>query len=194
MKQFRAAAVYLITKIMGGANMKRILAVTMVLMLVLAAGCAAQPKHEPETSPEPTSGVGMANPWTEYATLEEAEEAAGVSFPQPKWDVSYDTVSYRAMAGVIEIVYSQDDGQVMTLRKGADESDISGDYNDYDFTSDFSGAISGKIQGITNEQGEQLCKTAMWVFDGHFYVIFVELSETTETMMETIQLINDAQG
>ena len=175
------------------------LLLTLVFALSLAAcGSSAKTPEEsaaPEKAPEESEElVGMANPWTEYASLEEAEAAAGFKFPQPKWDVAYDSVTYRVLDGIIEIIYTQDDGQVMTLRKGADETDISGDYNDYDFTSDFSGAISGKIQGMTNEQGEQLCKTATWVSDGHFYVIFVELSETMETMMETIQLINDAQG
>ena len=180
--------------------MKKMLALLLTLVLALslaACGSSAKTPEEsaaPEKAPEESEElVGMANPWTEFDSLEDAEAAAGFRFPQPKWDVAYDSVAYRVMDGIIEIIYAQGDGQVMTLRKGADDTDISGDYNDYDFTSDFSGAISGKIQGMTNEQGEQLCKTATWVSDGHFYVIFVELSETTETMMETIQLINDAQ-
>ena len=181
--------------------MKKGIALLLALILALSLAACGSSAKTPEESAAPVEVpeesaevVGMANPWTEYASLEEAEAAAGFKFPQPKWDVAYDSVTYRVMDGIIEIIYAQDDGQVMTLRKGADETDISGDYNDYDFTSDFSGAISGKIQGMTNEQGEQLCKTATWVSDGHFYVIFVELSETMETMMETIQLINDAQG
>lgn len=181
--------------------MKKILALLLTLIFALSLAACGSSAKTPEESAAPLESpeenvqpVGMANPWTEYASLEEAEAAAGFEFPQPKWDVAYDSVTYRVMDGIIEIIYAQDDGQVMTLRKGADETDISGDYNDYDFTSNFSGAISGKIQGVTNEQGEQLCKIATWVSDGHFYVIFVELSETTETMMETIQLISDAQG
>ena len=181
--------------------MKKGIALLLALILALSLAACGSSAKTPEESAAPVEVpkesaevVGMANPWTEYASLEEAEAAAGFKFPQPKWDVAYDSVTYRVMDGIIEIIYAQDDGQVMTLRKGADENDVSGDYNDYDFTSNFSGAISGKIQGVTNEQGEQLCKTATWVSDGHFYVIFVELSETMETMMETIQLINDAQG
>lgn len=170
--------------------MKKILAVTLVLMLVLAAGCAAQPKDAPETPPEQTAGVGMANPWTEYDSLEEAEAAAGFQFPQPKWDVDYDAVTYRVMDGIIEIIYAQDDGQVMTLRKGADETDISGDHNDYSFNETRDGIT---VKGETNEQGDILCKTAAWVSDGHFYVVFCELSETMETMTGIVQLISEAQ-
>ena len=182
--------------------MKKMLTLLLTLVFALSLAACGSSAKTPEESAAPVEVpkesaevVGMANPWTEYASLEEAEAAAGFKFPQPKWDVAYDSVTYRVMDGIIEIIYAQDDGQVMTLRKGADETDISGDYNDYNFTSCFDGeTISGKIQGMTNEQGEQLCKTATWVSDGHFYVIFVELSETMETMMETIQLINDAQG
>ena len=171
--------------------MKRILSVTLVLMLVLAAGCASQPKDEPEAAPEESTVVGMANPWTEYDNLADAEKAAGFAFPQPEWDVSYDTVTYRVMDGIIEIIYEQDDGQRMTLRKGADETDISGDYNEYNYT-----VTNGDflIKGEANEQGDVLCRAVTWVADGHFYSIYCALSETMQSISGTAQLIADAQG
>ncbi len=177
--------------------MKRMIAMLLVLLLVFAAGCAAQQKAAPEEStvpadtPEESAQVGLANPWTEYDNLADAEAAAGFAFPQPKWDVSYDTVTYRVTDGIIEIIYTQDDGQCLTLRKGADETDISGDYNEYNYT-----VTNGDflIKGEANEQGDVLCRTVTWVADGHFYSIYCALSETMQSISGTAQLVADAQG
>ena len=172
--------------------MKRILAVTLVLMLVLAAGCASQPKDEPEAAPEESTVVGMANPWTEYDNLADAEKAAGFAFPQPEWDVSYDTVSYRAMVGVIEIIYTQDDGQDMILRKGADETDISGDYGDYHFTETQDGiTVMGEADTADTDK---LCKSAIWVADGHFYAIWCDEPVPMDKIIETAKLVTTPQA
>ena len=102
--------------------MKKIITLTLALLLVTAAGCASQQTAAPEETEMMTvkpedHAVGMANPWAEYDTLADAEAAAGVAFPQPKWEFSYDTVIYRAMDGIVEVIYAQDDGQRLTLRK-----------------------------------------------------------------------------
>lgn len=175
--------------------MKKIITLTLALLLVTAAGCASQQTAAPEETEMMTvkpedHAVGMANPWAEYDTLSDAEAAAGVAFPQPKWEFSYDTVIYRAMDGIVEVIYTQDDGQRLTLRKGADETDISGDYTAYDFTETREGFT---IKGQSNEQGDQLCKTALWVEGGHFYVIYADLSETMDAMVGIAQVVSAAQ-
>ena len=175
--------------------MKKRFAILLALLLVFAAGCAAQKTVEPEETQlvtgQPEEGtVGMANPWAEYDSLADAEAAAGVAFPQPRWEYSYDTVIYRAMDGIVEVIYAQDDGQRLTLRKGADETDISGDNTEYDFTETREGFT---VKGESNEQGDQLCKTAVWVEDGHFYAVYAELPETMDAMVGTAQVISAAQ-
>ena len=171
--------------------MKKMVAILLVLMTLFAAGCASRQNDTPEETeiiaglPEEGT-VGMANPWTEVDSLADAEAAAGFPFPQPKWDVAYDTVIYRVTDGIIEVIYEQDDGQRITLRKGADETDISGDYTDYTFT-------ENKNEITVKGENAELCKAATWITDGHFCALFCDLPETMDAMVQTAQLIDAAQ-
>ena len=177
--------------------MKKLLSFTLALTLVFAlAACAAQQPPAPEESNAPSDApaesavVGMANPWTDYNNLADAEAAAGFAFPQPEWAEAYDTVMYRVTEGIIEVIYAQDDGQYLVLRKGADETDVSGDYNAYDFTETRDGVT---VKGYSDAEGGQLCHAAAWVADGHFFAIYCELSVTLDEMLDMTQRITEAQ-
>ena len=97
------------------------------LILVLLTGCAAEAE-------ETTPSVQLANPWVEYETLAEAEEAAGFSLSLPETvEGSYTAETFRVMNGqLLEVTY-RDEEFTVTVRKMAGEGqDISGDYREYE--------------------------------------------------------------
>ena len=72
--------------------------------------------------------VGMANPWTDCATLEEANKIAGFNFP-----LKLKNYKLSAMKDMIEfnVIYNKKD---VTIRKGYEttiDCDNSGDYTKY---------------------------------------------------------------
>ena len=83
---------------------------------------------------EAEANTQIANPFTDYATLAEAEAAAGYGFAVPDSVDGYPETSYSVMDGdkLLQVVYSNGADEI-TARKtpGADAGDISGDYNEY---------------------------------------------------------------
>ena len=86
---------------------------------------------------ETEANTQIANPFTDYASLAEAEAAAGYGFAVPDSVDGYPETSYSVMNGdggkLLQIIYSAGDDEI-TVRKapGADAGDISGDYNQYE--------------------------------------------------------------
>lgn len=77
--------------------------------------------------------IGMSSPIVDYATLEEAEQAAGFEVTVPDSIDGYDTISYSVISDeLIQVIYSSDDASI-TIRKASTSvgEDISGDYNVY---------------------------------------------------------------
>lgn len=76
----------------------------------------------------------IANPWSEFNSLEEAEADAGVEITLPESYQGFDHRIYRAMhRQMIEVIYQDADGREgFRIRKSRDFGDISGDYTRYD--------------------------------------------------------------
>ena len=76
----------------------------------------------------------IANPWSEFDSLEEAEADAGVEITLPESYQGFDHRIYRAMhRQMIEVIYQDADGREgFRIRKSRDFGDISGDYTRYD--------------------------------------------------------------
>lgn len=76
----------------------------------------------------------IANPWSEFNSLEEAEADAGVEITLPESYQGFDHRIYRAMhRQMIEVIYQDADGREgFRIRKSRDFGDISGDYTHYD--------------------------------------------------------------
>ena len=121
--------------------MKKYLIISIALMVVLSvsmlSGCG---KSEPEEQSD-----GVANPWTDVKSAEEAGKGAGFdSFEigidkvkiEPSEGLMLDDAKYRYTDGLAEAVIPIAAIE-MTIRKGTDasadvgEGDISGDYNEY---------------------------------------------------------------
>ena len=74
--------------------------------------------------------VGIANPWSEYDTVAEAAEAAGIKFSAPDKLGDFTLTHIQAMNGLVDLRYLNGDIQIC-VRKGKGTDDISGDYNTY---------------------------------------------------------------
>lgn len=93
---------------------------------------------ETDAAPEAGSsdaamGMQIANPWSDFDTLEEAEADADVELALPESYQHFDHRIYRAMHGeMIEVIYQDADGQEgFRIRKSRNTGDVSGDYNSY---------------------------------------------------------------
>lgn len=144
-------------------NKAAIMVVTTALAATASFGlaaCGSDKAIDDTTGQEATvDSLQMANPFTEYNTIEEAEAAAGFSIDVPDVIETFDNRTIRVMVGnggvgsdgsMIEVIYypaSQEAGQVTSasssedsalaesneirVRKMAGSGDASGDYTDY---------------------------------------------------------------
>ncbi len=88
-------------------------------------------KHGPEMmpvggwDPNDAESAGKENPWTEHATLSEAEKAAGFTFEIPDNDLQK---IYRTMGQeIIEVIFLENGEEVYRLRKSVGFGNVSGD-------------------------------------------------------------------
>ena len=112
--------------------MKKI-ALTIILCLVasaILAGCGNQ-TDEPEQISQP---VTLGNPWSDWASMEEAEAVAGFSSGLPEVIAgNFTATAYRTLNNeLIEIIYRDGDSEICIRKKAGEGQDISGDYNQYD--------------------------------------------------------------
>ena len=96
----------------------------------ILVGCGNQ-ADEPE---QISQAVAIGNPWSDWASMEEAETAAGFSFGLPEVIAdSFTASAYRTLNNeLIEIIYRDSDSEICVRKKVGEDQDISGDYNQYD--------------------------------------------------------------
>lgn len=150
-------------------------AISLLLAFTLAAcgsktGSASESGNESNGS---SSSAGMANPWTDVETPEEAADGAGVGYfivPESGTETSGGPIywdAFRYMTGLAEAqggIGAAD----FTARKGLkqDSTDVSGDYNEYKYSwkveaEDFTADCWG------NEEGKTM--KAVWLSDNFSY-------------------------
>ena len=86
------------------------------------------------TKPE-NEVVTIANPMIQCADMDEAANLAGFRLDTPdsiKDSDSKDIYVFNTDEKIIEITYYQNSEEICTIRKGAGNEDVSGDYNQYD--------------------------------------------------------------
>ena len=133
---------------------------------------ASEPSAE-----ESNTGNGLANPWTDVETAEEAAEGAGVGYFQVMengTETSGGQVSFSAfrfMEGLAEAVGGIGSAE-LTVRKGLkqDSTDVSGDYTEYacSWTQDVD---VWQVTCYGNEDGKAM--KAIWTSDNFSYSIMV---------------------
>ena len=111
--------------------MKRKNLIFAVICTVMAFSLAACGKADKDVA-----GMQIANPFVDCATMEEAAKLAGFNMTAPEKVDGFDEKSISVIENeLFQVVFRNDeDGneEEICIRKGTDDRDISGDYNDYD--------------------------------------------------------------
>lgn len=162
-----------------------------VMVSAMLAGCSsggsAAPKEEPaateaedtveKTGTADEENTGLANPWTDVGSSEEAAKGAGIdSFviaEDPVIDLGDNFErTYRCMDGIAEARLEYP-ASALTVRKGtnAEDGDISGDYTEYaeTWTQDVDGI---EVTCFGNWEGD--ASKSIWNVDGMYYSIVAE--------------------
>ena len=108
----------------------------MMLILVCLMMTACSEKSVPAETNAPTAEVStqLANPWKDYASLEEAEAASGLDFPMPETIAgSYVAESFRVMNGqLLEVRYRDGEFPVTVRMQTGEGQDLSGVYAEFE--------------------------------------------------------------
>lgn len=134
---------------------------------------------------EDSSVVQIVNPWTDCATIEEAEGAAGFNFDSVK---SAEVNSVSVMKGeeynIIQISFYDGDNKV-TIRKANTVEGISGDYNAYTQKTPI---IKDEVT-VTLRGNDDLYSFAEWDRNGYFYSISCEQVVELEIIESYINVV-----
>ena len=126
-----------------------------------------------------SSSTSLANPFTEYDTLAQAEEAAGFSLQMPDRVPNWmDSMRFRVADDTMIEVLIQGGDQELCIRKAPGDSDISGDFTVYEWTQ------TVDADGITLElRGNgDYARVAIWTRDGYTFSITTNADLTPEAM------------
>ena len=127
---------------------------------------------------------GIGNPWTDVDTAQAAADGAGVGYfevPEDGTEVKNGPINWYGFRYMVML--AEADGAVgpaeMTVRKGVknpadtvayDTSDVSGDYNEYEYEWDIE--VDGRqVKCFGNEEGKTM--KAIWSSDNFSYAIMV---------------------
>lgn len=168
--------------------MKKYIALIMAAALVFAL-TACGGGQEPE--PEQEGNEQIPNPWVDCATLEDAADIAGFSIAVPDRIEGYPEITIQAVEGdMIQVFYSdkplEDESRnVVLIRKGTGDEDISGDYNQYETNETL------ELHGVevTCSGADQLVYKAIWTQDGYSYSICADNGLEAETVDALVELV-----
>lgn len=105
----------------------------MMAAAVSATACGGQGSTgKTVTAQHPEDFVGMPNPFTDNATLEEAEKNAGFSIQVPDKIGGVSATAFRNLGQeMLEVIYYNGEQEVARIRKSLDNKDNSGNYVGY---------------------------------------------------------------
>lgn len=176
--------------------MKKLIVCVVCLLLVLLSMAACGGKTEepliggdPRTwgPAETTESVQIPNPWTDCTSLEEAGKLAGFSFTAPDALEGYPEKYIAAIENEIaEVIFNDEDGAEICLRKGVGTDDISGDYNDYAVTE--TRTVDGKT--LTCKGNDGLVSNATWTDGTYAYSIMSTVGMTAEQLSTFVQSLS----
>lgn len=170
--------------------MKKTLSLLLALVLVFGlAACSGNDDTSTDTvvNVESDPTANLSNPWVDHDSLEAACAAAKIDLKAPEMFFSDDEIVYRSMdQDIIEVQYTGADGETFTIRKGATEADISGDYTVYDYAGDVTvNDVTVTVKGMSESE----LFAASWVQDGHFYYVVSTIVIPADAMLSTISEI-----
>ena len=138
-----------------------------------------------------SSGVQIPDPWKEFTNLDEAVKEVGYDFKVPSSIEGYKTVVYRVISKeAIEAVYFSGDSKtenedVLSIRKGSDESDSSGDYNEY---AEQEKTTFNNVEYTVRGNADKFT-SAIWIKDGHFYSLISSKDMSKDSIKKLVEEI-----
>lgn len=150
-------------------------------MLLSLAACTqnAEPAAQPDMAAQEeviaSDTVQIPSPWTEYATAEEATEAAGFTLTAPDEIAGTSEKIYQVMKSedtdvvLSEILYRINGERAAYVRKAPGSDDISGDYSDY---AEEQTVEAGDVS-VTLKGNDGLVYLALWTDGGYSYALNV---------------------
>ena len=140
------------------------------------------------TDSEDDDNVQITSPFVDCETLEEAGELAGFDISVPdEIDGGYTQGTIQAVENeMIQVIYTTEAGEEITLRKGTGTEDISGDYNEYaeENTLDVDGT------SVTARGSDGLVYAATWTDGTYTYAITASAgleSDSVSALVPSIQ-------
>lgn len=105
-----------------------------IILSAVFAACGSDAALAEETS----RTTAIANPWSSWDSIEEAESVTGFSFGLPEViRERYHAVGIRTMnKDLIEVVYQDESFEVCVRKEKGEGQDISGDYNKYEISTE----------------------------------------------------------
>lgn len=163
-------------------------------MLVIGVGIFAITQHSgniidtPAQSEEADSSdfVQSGNPYTEYDTLEEAENTIGFEISVPDSYGGYTEPYYAVIEGkILEVQYYNGDDRGMIISKSRGSEDISGDFNEYNTVTETE--VNGNTVTIKGNGDE--FSLALWVSGDYSYSVSVSSGISENALKEIIEKI-----
>lgn len=150
----------------------------------LGAGAAAS---------EQPGSVSIADPFTEFASLAEAEQAVGfeISLPEAPQDYAKRLYRVNSESRMLEVLFgdaqlgSENGKEVYRIRKAEGSDDISGVYEDY---SERREIAAGEVQALVRGEAGRFF-VATWTSGAYTYAIDADMDGAGLTEDEMIRLI-----
>lgn len=108
--------------------MKKFWAVLCILLIsALFFGCGSK-----EEVSSDNNYMQIGNPWKDYESLSQAEDAAGIKLDIPETIEGYTATVFRVMNDeLLEVRYTDGESEVTVRKQAGEGQDISGDYTTY---------------------------------------------------------------
>ena len=135
----------------------------LIVLIGIAAVMRITACGDAKESVEPQ--VGIANPFVDYDTLQDACDAIGFGMDAPETIGEYNGVTFSVMKAseMIQIHYRKDENHYIVIRKARTQESIDGDYNLYE--EDKTEEIDGREVRLKGNAGN--VSLATWS-DGEF--------------------------
>ena len=178
-------------KASGGSRERTIIKMKKIISLLLCAVCllglaACGAKDTPVeiTETEGSAEVGMANPFVDCESMEDAASLTAFDFLVPETLDGYPTRTIQVMNNsLIQVTYTSDDGDKIILRKAPGLDDISGDYNVY---ADEKIAVCRDDLDVILRGDEALFSVAVWNSGDFSYALLSDLPMDENAMIGLI--------
>ena len=172
--------------------MKKLIAVLLCAMCVFSLAACAGKSPEPVEQTE-TEGsaelVGMQNPFVDYDTMEAACEAAGFDFAVPDTVDGYAAErQIQVMNGtMIQVMYLNENGDRVIIRKAPGSDDISGDYTIYATEKVIT---IGDDTEVKARGDEDLFSSAVWTTDNFTYAVMLDQPTDELALVSILNEVN----